>query len=123
MKKRLRKKRHLKEFAEYLVPIAAELCDDIDTSKFCDDCGDEAERLGTFCGGIFDDKKAQFHLEIGTLDQVTPTLPKFISWLRTNKMVKLFEVGCQFDMFHATTEDENALIAFYNEFFSRTKEK
>ncbi|MBA7534670.1 hypothetical protein ES705_26919 [subsurface metagenome] len=99
MKKRLRKKLHVKEYAEYGIefeisttsPIGEEVFDNL-MEQFVEDF---VERNGLFCGGGWNPKKKTggFIIEIGrNVEKVSYYLPKLKKWFEERNIT--FELTC-----------------------------
>jgi uncharacterized protein YggL (DUF469 family) len=107
MKKRLRKKKHHGEFAEWgrQIVITRNRKEGID--DFLDAFGEEAiEANGCYCGGGGTDEKLDFVVELGP-NSADPEakLERIVAWLRARNDVQEFKIGELFDVWHGDFED------------------
>jgi uncharacterized protein len=102
MKKRLRKKKHVGEFAEYgrQVIVLRNRRDGFD--EFIDAFVEEAINAnGCYCAGGGKDDKLDVIIELGTrLEGPDARLQKVIAWLEERPDVRNWKVGQEFDLWH-----------------------
>ncbi len=110
MKKRLRKKKHLAEFAEYGVSIVIVREHERDFDAFLDDFILQAiERNACYFGGGGGADRLNGVIELGRMsDQSEIKLQKVKAWLAARKDVVRFATGKMLDLWYGSFEDEDA---------------
>ena len=107
MKKRLRKKKHVGEFAEYgrQLIVTRNRKDGFD--EFLDAFVEEAiEGSGCYCAGGGKDDKLDLIVELGTRSEDPDAkLKKITAWLEARPDVKSWKVGQEFDLWHGDFVD------------------
>ena len=107
MKKRLRKKKHLGEFAEWgrQLVITRNRKDGFD--EFLDAFIEEAiESNGCYCGGGGKEDKLDVVVELGRRsDDPAARLKRITAWLDARPDVQSWRMGEEFDVWHEDFED------------------
>ncbi len=107
IKKRLRKKKHYGEFAEYgrQLIITRNRKDGID--DFIDSFLEDAiEANGCFCAGCVNDDRLDFIVELGTRsDYPKSKMKKITTWLDARPDVKSWTISREFDLWYGDVED------------------
>jgi len=107
MMKRLRKKKHVREFAQYgrQLIVTRNRKDGFD--EFLYAFVEEAiEQSGCYCGGGGKEDKLDVIVEIGSRSENTDTkLIKVTEWLDARPDVKNWKVGQEFDLWHGNFVD------------------
>jgi uncharacterized protein len=107
MRKRLRKKKHVGEFAEWgrQIVIFRDCKDGLD--EFLDAFIDEAiEANGCYCGGGGNAEKLSFVIELGRRsDNPDARFKKIGEWLGTRTDVQSWKAGEETDLWHGDCED------------------
>jgi len=106
MKKRLRRKKHIGEFAEFGRQLIIKRNQKQGLDQFLDDFIEEAiEANGCFCGGGSDDKLGVV-IELGRRSQnPEEKLEKIIKWVQSRSDVETYQVGPEFDLWHGEFQD------------------
>ena len=109
MKRRLRKKKHLGEFAEWgrQLVITRNRKDEFD--EFLDTFIEEAiEASGCYCGGGGKEDKLDVVVELGRRsDDPDARLDRIKAWLKARPDVENWRVGEEFDIWHEDYKDIN----------------
>lgn len=107
MKKRLRKKKHLNEFAQWGRQIVIVLDETGNLDDFLDAFLDEAiEANNCYCGGGGFPEKLSFIIELGRRSDNPDTRFKRIAeWLDERADIKTWKAGEEFDLWHGEYED------------------
>ena len=107
MKKRLRKKLHRREFAEWGCQLLATRNTKEDAEAFQDDFILQAiEANGCSCGGSLSDDKVDVVVELGKMsDDPDARLSKVTAWLESRRDVEKWTAGPLFDLWHGNYED------------------
>ena len=107
MKKRLRKKKHLHEFAEYgrQLIITRNRRDEFDDFLYAF-VEEAVEASGCYCGGGGKEDKLDVIVEFGTRSENPEAkLKKITAWLEGRPDVKSWKVGPEFNLWHGDFED------------------
>ena len=107
MKKRLRKKKHLDEFAQWGRQIVIVLHEEANLDAFLDDFIDEAiEGNGCFCGGGGPPEALGFVIELGPQsDDPDARFEKIGEWLDARDDIQSWKAGKEFVLWHGDYED------------------
>ena len=107
MKKRLRKKKHCGEFAEWGRQLVATRNTKQDTDAFQDAFIVEAiESNGCYCGGGFTDDKIDVIVELGKMSENPDVkFSKITAWLDTRPDVEGWRAGPLFDLWYGNNDD------------------
>ena len=107
MKKRLRRKKHVGEFAEFGRQLIINRNQKQGFDEFLDAFIKEAiEANGCFCGGGGCDDKLDVVVELGRRSKNPDArLKRIISWLETRSDVENFQVGQEFDLWYDDFKD------------------
>jgi uncharacterized protein YggL (DUF469 family) len=107
MKKRLRKKKHRGEFAEWGCQLIITRKEKGGFTEFLDALIEEAiEAHGCYCGGGGKEDKLDLVVELGRLaDKPQERLQKITAWLDTRPDVQDYRIGDMFDVWHGTFVD------------------
>lgn len=83
MNKRIRKKKHVKEFTEYGLEITFKINPDkIEIDEFCDRFIDQVEAMKCFCGGLTGQfGECRFTIEVGTIKTALQNSNTMYNWL------------------------------------------
>jgi uncharacterized protein YggL (DUF469 family) len=112
MKKRLRKKKHYSEFAEWgrQMIIIRNQKDEFD--EFLDAFILEAiEGNGCYCGGGGKEDKLDVVVELGCrIDDIASKLKRITAWLDSRPDVKHYRIGELFDIWHSNFKDMEDII-------------
>jgi uncharacterized protein YggL (DUF469 family) len=107
MKKRLRKKKHIREFAEYGRQLVVTRNRDDGFDEFLDAFILKAiEANGCYCGGGGKEDKLDVVVELGLRSEDPDArLKKITAWLQSRPDVKTWKVGEEFDIWHGDFMD------------------
>ena len=107
MKKRLRKKKHVREFTEHGRQLMATRNRKEGFEEFLYAFVEEAvEGSGCYCGGGGKEDKLDVILELGTRSEDPDgKLKKITAWLEARPDVKSWKVGPEIDLWHGDFED------------------
>lgn len=107
MKKRLRKKKHISEFAEWGRQLIVTRNTKMDADSFQDAFIIEAiEANGCYCGGSLSDDKVNVIVELGMKSENTEIeFTKVTAWLDERSDVKEWRAGLLFDLWHGDYND------------------
>ncbi len=107
MKKRLRKKRHLGEFAEWGTPISIVRTHKGDFDSFLDNFIEQAiERNGLYFGGGGKEDYLDGVIELGKKsDGPEERLKKILEWLANHKDIESYVIGNMIDLWHEPFSD------------------
>lgn len=107
MKKRLRKKKHLDEFAQWGRQIVIVLDGKDKLNGFLDAFIDEAiEANGCYCGGGGPPENLSFVIELGRRsDNPDAGFRKIGDWLDAQTNIQSWKAGEEFDIWHGDYED------------------
>ncbi len=107
MKKRLRKKKHVGEFAAFGVPVAVKLADKTDFDSFLDAFLEEAiEANGCYFGGGGQKDRLSGIIELGRkIDLPEERLDRVSHWLRSNSNVAKYIIGEINDLWYGSFDD------------------
>ncbi len=101
MRKRLRKKRHLKEFREYGASLVVNIHDGTDFDEFLDDFILEAvEANGLAFGGGGSVALLEGYLELGCQSEYKVNLSTVDAWLAADSRVQRFKFGTPEDAWY-----------------------
>lgn len=92
MKKRLRKKLHIKEFRELGIQIKIRFNNKINTDILMNDFIDFIEKNNTYCGGGGDDKKWDMVIEINKKLHTPENLTEKIKYFFSEKLMNGYEL-------------------------------
>lgn len=115
MKKRLRKKKHVGEFAEWgrQIIIYRNCSDRFD--EFLDAFIEEAvEANNCFCGGGGCENKLDVIVELGLQQHCEERLQKIVSWLQSRTDIESWKIGEKFDLWHSIYKDLEDEEGFVN---------
>jgi uncharacterized protein YggL (DUF469 family) len=107
MKKRLRKKKHCGEFAEWGRRLVATRNTKENAEAFQDAFIREAiEDSGCYCGGGFTDDKVDVVVELGRMSEDPEArFSKVAAWLDARPDIESWRAGPLFDLWHGDYED------------------
>ncbi len=107
MKKRLRKKKHIGEFAEWGRQLIATRNTKIDAEAFQDAFIIEAiESNGCYCGGSLSDDKINVIVELGKMSEEPKSkFARVTAWLDARADIEEWKAGPLFDLWHGDYED------------------
>jgi len=107
MKKRLRKKKHMGEFAEWGRQLIAIRNTKIDAEVFQDAFIVEAiEGSGCYCGGSLSDDKIDVIVELGKMSEDPEgKFSRVTVWLDTRSDIEGWRAGPLFDLWYGDYED------------------
>ena len=107
MKKRLRKKKHIGEFAEWGRQLIATRNTKIDADAFQEAFIIEAiEGNGCYCGGSLSDDKIDVIVELGkTSEDPDGKFAKVAAWLDERLDIEGWKAGPLFDLWYGDYED------------------
>ena len=107
MKKRLRKKRHLGEFAEWGRKLIVARTTKLNAGEFHDAfIIDAIEKNGCFCGGSLSDDKIDVVVELGRMSEdPEKKFSDITAWLDERSDVKEWKAGPLFDLWHGDFEN------------------
>jgi uncharacterized protein YggL (DUF469 family) len=107
MKKRLRKKKHVGEFAVFGVPVAIRLVNGTDFDSFLDQFLEEAiEANGCYFGGGGQKDRLSGIIELGRkVDLPEQRLKKISAWLDTNNNVENYLIGEIDDLWYGSFDE------------------
>jgi uncharacterized protein len=102
MKKRLRKKKHVNEFAEFGRQLVIQRNRKDGFDEFLDSFTEKAiESNGCYCGGGGKEDKLDVVVELGRRSEnPDDRLRSILSWLDSRHDVKNWRVGEEFDLWH-----------------------
>lgn len=107
MKKRLRKKKHIGEFAEWGRQLIITRNRKDGFGEFIDTFIEEAiESNGCYCGGGGKDDKLDVVVELGRRsDDPDARMKKITTWLDARDDVQSWRIGEEFDVWHGNFQD------------------
>ena len=107
MKKRLRKKKHIGEFAEWGRQLIATRNTKTDAEAFQDAFIIEAiEGNGCYCGGSLSDDKLNVIVELGKMpEEPESKFARVTAWLDARTDIEEWKAGPLFDLWHGDYED------------------
>ena len=107
MKKRLRKKKHRGEFAEWGRQLVATRNTKQDADAFQDAFILEAiENNGCYCGGALSDDKVDVIVELGKMSEDPEAkFSKVTAWLDARPDIERWRAGPLFDLWHRDYDD------------------
>jgi len=107
MKKRLRKKKHIGEFAEWGRQLVASRNTNINADAFHDAFIIEAiEANGCYCGGSLSDDKINVIVELGKMSEnLESKFAKVTAWLDKRSDIEEWRAGPLFDLWHGDYDD------------------
>ncbi|HAE40775.1 MAG TPA: hypothetical protein DCG57_19395 [Candidatus Riflebacteria bacterium] len=109
MKKRLRKKKHVEEFAEWGRQIVIHRNCSEKFDEFLDAFIEEAIEANTcYCGGGGCKDELDAIVELGRRSQGSDNrLQKIVAWLEARTDVESWQIGEEFDLWHGVYKDLN----------------
>ena len=107
MKKRLRKKKHIGEFAEWGRQLVASRNTNINADAFHDAFIIEAiEANGCYCGGSLSDDKINVIVELGKMSEnLESKFAKVTAWIDKRSDIEEWRAGPLFDLWHGDYDD------------------
>ena len=107
MKKRLRKKKHVGEFAEWGRQLIATRNTKMDADAFQDAFISEAiEGSGCYCGGALSDDKIDVIVELGKMSEDPENkFARITAWLDARSDIEDWKAGPIFDLWYGNYEN------------------